>query len=991
MVKVNREICSKCSVRIPYHHPKLHCDICSLVKHAKCEKLTKNEAKHIVDDKLPWTCKECINDILPINACNTRSAGQSQTSFKIQCTSCNGWSYSQSNVRTCSWCDRPVHINKCYKESLGCLRCCENLIPGYHVTSYELNDDYSALNNIVHNPYHQSHISNQIGNAINEEENASEHWTEISNILINCKYTQQKHIKSTTPVELKIFSLNIRSLIKNISQFKEDIITYNKYDILCFNECNLLMNKLPNGINDILLEGFHDPILQEPVRSSGRGGGLAIYINKRVCDAENIESFVPNSDIENTSGEFQFVKIHNCKGFNKTKIIANVYRSPSRSVDNFNKLLDTILRNLDIHSRKHIIVTGDFNIDLIKYQNGLNCQNLIEIMSKYGFVQLVSRPTRVTDHSQTLIDHVYVNQINNTLSCNVLTVDISDHLATLTTIALGSFSHSTNRSSNSTRHNIETRMFNEANNLRFKELIEEENWDDVCLSNDAELRYEKFCEIYTNHYNEAYPLKNNRVRRNNERVDPKPFMLPWLEDACARKQNLFHVSVSNPTVANISAYKKMNKFCEKHVNKAKDKYYKNYFDKYSNCSKKQWQIINKLLNRKVNASGTIKLKDSDGNIMSTNTDVAEKFNAYFSSIASNLKENMRTRLTFDPGGFHNFLHNSCTNSMYIKPVDASEVFQVINKFQNKSTLDTKIGPLKIANCSSKFTETLAKVVNSSFEQGIFPKPLKTARVIPIHKEGSKTEVSNYRPISLLSSFSKIYEKLMHTRVLDFLDSNNSLFENQYGFRPGRSCEHALLNAQNTIIHSLNKKEIALLLLIDYSKAFDVLEHSILLHKLQHYGIRGIALKWFESYLSGRNQFVTINNTDSSAKDITYGVPQGSILGPLLFVIYINDLPGISNVAKFILYADDANIIVTGSNMHEVVEKINTLIHNLVNWVNSNGLVLNLKKTKYMIFAKQHIETSDIEIRINGTKIERKTEARFLGVIVDEKLLYGPTT
>ena len=126
------------------------------------------------------------------------------------------------------------------------------------------------------------------------------------------------------------------------------------------------MNKLPNGINDILLDGFHDPILQEPVRSSGRGGGLAIYINKRVCDAENIESFAPNPDIENTSGEFQFVKIHNCKGFNKTKIIANVYRSPSRSVDNFNKLLDTVLRNLDRHSRKHIIVTGDFNIDLIR-------------------------------------------------------------------------------------------------------------------------------------------------------------------------------------------------------------------------------------------------------------------------------------------------------------------------------------------------------------------------------------------------------------------------------------------------------------------------------------------------------------------------------------------------------------------------------------------------------------------------------------------------
>ena len=399
-------------------------------------------------------------------------------------------------------------------------------------------------------------------------------------------------------------------------------------------------------------------------------------------------------------------------------------------------------------------------------------------------------------------------------------------------------------------------------------------------------------------------------------------------------------------------------------------------------------MINKLLNRKGKTSNSTKLKDSNGNIISTSLDVAEKFNDYFSSIASNLKEQMAPRTTFDPGGFLNYLNNSCSNSMYIKPVAASEIYQVINKFQIKSTLDTKIGPLKIANSSFKFTETLANVVNTSFNEGVFPRSLKNARVIPIYKEGSKTEVSNYRPISLLSAFSKIYEKLMHSRVLEFLDSNNALFENQYGFRPGRSCEHALLNAKNTILHSLNKREIAMLLCIDYSKAFDVLEHSILLRKLNHYGIRGIVLEWFKSYLSDRKQFVTINNIDSTARDISYGVPQGSILGPLLFVIYINDLPGISTVAKFILYADDANIIVTGINMHEVLQKMENVIHDLVNWVSCNGLILNLKKTNYMIFTRQRIENSSIEININGTKIERKTEMRFLGVIIDERLTWS---
>ncbi len=229
---------------------------------------------------------------------------------------------------------------------------------------------------------------------------------------------------------------------------------------------------------------------------------------------------------------------------------------------------------------------------------------------------------------------------------------------------------------------------------------------------------------------------------------------------------------------------------------------------------------------------------------------------------------------------------------------------------------------------------------------------------------------------------------MHSRVLKFLESNQSLIDNQYGFRPGRSCEHALLNAQNTILHSLCKKQIALLLLIDFSKAFDTIEHSILLNKLQHYGIRGLALKWFQSYLSNRQQFVTINGTNSTTNRITYGVPQGSILGPLLFIIYINDLPNVAKLAKFILYADDANIIVTGETIHEIVFKFNQLAQDLLKWVDYNGLALNLKKTYYMLFTKQNMDFSSIKLQIAGKNIERKTETRFLGVIVDEKMKWS---
>ena len=221
--------------------------------------------------------------------------------------------------------------------------------------------------------------------------------------------------------------------------------------------------------------------------------------------------------------------------------------------------------------------------------------------------------------------------------------------------------------------------------------------------------------------------------------------------------------------------------------------------------------------------------------------------------------------------------------------------------------------------------------------------MKTAKVVPVYKGGSKTDIKNYRPISLLATFSKVFEKLMHNRVINFLDTYNILCENQYGFRPGRSCEHALLNAKDTILNSMSKKQVTLLLLIDFSKAFDLVDHSILLNKLEHYGIRGLALNWFKSYLKNRNQFVSIGTSESSAKQIIYGVPQGSILGPLLFIIYINDLPQISEIAKFIMYADDANIFLTGENINEVYDKLKILSDVLVKWVDNNGLALNLKK------------------------------------------------
>ena len=845
MVGQNSRInCEKCFVKIPKTHAILRCTECSVIKHLKCQKLSKLDAQHIINTEIKWTCNECLTSILPINACAAKRKIMPKPQFKVPCNCCSGFCYSPSSVRTCHWCENFVHA-KCFKENLGCINCCENNIPGFYYTTYELNDDYHRLNNLVHNPYNREHFTNLIGSMIENNEQNDTTWSEVSDLLIRCKYQQPKHIQAPSTDKLKVFSLNIRSLIKNIHKIREDISIFNNFDILAFNETNCIVEKLPHKIKDLLLDGFHEPFILPPSRTSGKGGGLATYVNKRVCDFEKIEDFNPNPDPDNTCGEFQFLKLHQCKGYDSTKILVNMYRSPSRAVDGFIDILDQINKRLDRHSKKHILCVGDLNCDLLKHSSNENFQNLINTMAQYGFLQIVSRPTRITDHSATLIDHVYTNNLQNTLSCNVITCNISDHLGTSTTIKLDgvgarieiNLSHLQNPKLS------EFRVFNDANNQNFKELIQAESWDNVLNESDANSQYEKFCEIYTSHYNSAYPLIKNRPRRKNERKNSKPWILPWLEDAIDRKQRLYHKFVKTPTPDNDAMYKKLEKFCEKHVDIAKKKYYKKFFDQHKDNSRKQWQMINSLLNRGSKKSDTIKLHDDEGNLINSPMHVATRFNDFFTNIASNLKA--ETRLTFDPGGFEEFLRQSSPNSMHLKPVQSPEVHEIIKNFKNKSTLDSKISALKIANESFLFTEIITKIVNTSFEQGEFPKGLKLARVVPIHKDGSKTDVSNYRPISLLGSFSKIYEKLMHARLLDFFDNNDLFFEMQYGFRPGRSCEHALLNAQNTILHSLNKNEVALLLLIDFSKAFDMVDHEILLKKLHHYGIRGIVHKWFE--------------------------------------------------------------------------------------------------------------------------------------------------
>ena len=251
------------------------------------------------------------------------------------------------------------------------------------------------------------------------------------------------------------------------------------------------------------------------------------------------------------------------------------------------------------------------------------------------------------------------------------------------------------------------------------------------------------------------------------------------------------------------------------------------------------------------------------------------------------------------------------------------------------------------------------------------------------KKGSRTDKSNYRPIS-------VFEKLVYKRVYNYLEYRNILNEFQFGFRANHSTSHALLSTIENLKESLDRGSFGVGLFIDFKKAFDTVNHYILLNKLEFYGFRGVVNKWFQSYLTGRNQYLSINGINSSLKAISCGVPQGSVLGPLLFLLYINDLPYCSNRLVFHLFADDTNILFSSKNLDLIQTTLNIELKNVSQWLNANRLALNIEKTNFVVFHSPKKKPHKVlSICIDNQSIREATSVKYLGVLIDSTLSWRP--
>ena len=308
---------------------------------------------------------------------------------------------------------------------------------------------------------------------------------------------------------------------------------------------------------------------------------------------------------------------------------------------------------------------------------------------------------------------------------------------------------------------------------------------------------------------------------------------------------------------------------------------------------------------------------------------------------------------------------------FVKETTPHEINQIIQSLKSSNTTD-------IFGISTKFVKiactalegTLSLIFNNSIKEGIFPDAMKLAKVIPIHKGDSRYVVSNYRPISLLPILSKIFEKIMYNRLIEFIDKNNILIPNQFGFQKNKSTEMAVNAIINNIINSYENKDTAYCIFLDFAKAFDTVNHNILLKKLEHYGIRGTPLNWFKSYLYDRQQYTEFGDVLSDLDYIKCGVPQGSVLGPLLFLIYINDIVNSSALLKFFLFADDTTIFFSGKPTPSLEKTLNSELKKVNKWLMSNKLSLNVGKPCFLNFSLLHTKT-DLNIRMANKLLEHK--------------------
>ena len=662
--------------------------------------------------------------------------------------------------------------------------------------------------------------------------------------------------------------------------------------------------------------------------------------------------------------------------------VLGIYRSPSfRDTTTFVSELDRNLKLLK--PTPCLMIAGDLNINILDAESGdENTSSCLNLLFEHRLIPAINVPT----HFKSCIDHIFV-PANTAAESVVCQTDLTDHSIVMVGIAC-----KIKKALQRHKYIIDY--------AGLKSDVEKIDWQIIIRKNSLE----EDASNFSNAISESIQKNCQMVRISHSKFNIKPWMTPGLI-RCSKHRDKLHKECRNfPEDENKKfIYTRYRNFYVSLLRKLKSEFESKELRESKNCPKKLWNTINKLSHRrpKNSKSGAQELLASKNDPQQSNP--LDRCNSFFSSVGKNLASSILTRLNESQESLAAKIKNTFTplQSLFLSPTDEQEVSDLI---QN---LDLRSSP-GIDNISNKVLKAISKSIikpltclfNHSIESGTFPKVWKTAVVIPIHKEAAKDDPSNYRPISLLSNLSKLLERIIHKRLVSYLESNGLITNSQFGFRRGKSTEDAVTLLTNIVSTHLDSGHCCIGVFLDLAKAFDTVSVPILLKKLESYGIRGTALDWFTSYLTERKQCVRIDNHVSKMSSINFGVPQGSILGPTLFILYINDITTIPlQNADVICYADDTAVIFKDSTWDLVQRKAENGMRMISEWLTLNILTLNTAKTKFLCFHKTlasgpthrlnqlqiHTCHGHPTATCNCDSISKVCSLKYLGVTIDEKL------